>query len=239
MLWICLFCAACTPRLRPPEVGVEDREAAYDDVAVEALDLFLARQAHLLRVAHRLRTRGADLCGDEVAPVPSIAVWKAWKDLSRAFFWAFEQRFGSTQSMTVTAIVPGSAAERAGVTQGDEVLAVDHSKVRSVIDFYRGVRKARGSLELTIGRGSARHTFELKPDISCRYGVLLKPSDYLEAGQAAGDNIYVSTGLVRFAETDDELAAAVAHAIGRRILPGSVATTREGAARADPLATGP
>jgi S1-C subfamily serine protease len=70
--------------------------------------------------------------------------------------------FGAKEGVLVTAVVEGSAAEKAGVRAGDVITSVDGSPVRSPVDLTRALRDRAGDTEITLGLVRDRKELSLK-----------------------------------------------------------------------------
>jgi serine protease Do len=57
-----------------------------------------------------------------------------------------------------------SAADRAGLAQGDLVIEVDGSPVRSIGDLERGVRSAETEVDVSVLRGAEPRRFAVRFD---------------------------------------------------------------------------
>jgi len=235
-----MACWACTqplltPRLDTPTVEAPEREAAFDEISSQALDLFLERQARTQRIAYRLRTRGVALCGDEVGATAGLSLWRAWRDFSKAFFVAFEARFGSAKKLVVAGVADGSPGDIAGIRIGDRIEAVNGRRPTGIIDAYERIGRSSSGPRLTVQRGRKQRELSLSRVVACDAVVFLKPSDWLLSGQEIRGNGWITTGLLRFAQSDDELAALVANEIAHRFVPESVAPDLARETRADAI----
>ena len=61
--------------------------------------------------------------------------------------------------------------------------------------------------------------------VACHHEAFIEIGDLMLTDRARGDHFYVTSGFIRFAKTDDELALVVAHEIahrlaGMRVVPG-------------------
>lgn len=103
-----------------------------------------------------------------------------------------------------------------------------------------------GEARFTVRRGVLPKAFEdfpsavpdstpvaisLPADTACRYGVHVSRDQILNAS-ADGQNVYFTTAMMRFAGTDDELAAIVAHEVAHNAMGHLVAKQKNAAAGA-------
>lgn len=129
----------------------------------------------------------------------------------------------------VVAVVPGSAAERAGVRAGDRLVRVDgeaappatagpatFETTRATLDLLDRAA-ADGALALTVARGGGTEELTLAPPPACRVRPIVTGDDRARAS-TDGVNLKVSTGLLAEVPDDDELAAVVAHELAHIVL---------------------
>ena len=90
--------------------------AAFDFAAMRSVD------ARLARIAHRLTIANAPICSETV-PAPGL-VLHAIDQYEPAYRSAARATFGFAAPVAVETVVPGSAAERAGVRADDGLVAV-------------------------------------------------------------------------------------------------------------------
>lgn len=75
------------------------------------------------------------------------------------------------------------------------------------------VRKLGSSpIDLEVRRGSETFSVKVEPILACRYPVEIIADDRLNAF-ASGDKIIITTGMLRFIKSDDELALVLGHEI--------------------------
>lgn len=124
-------------------------------------------------------------------------------------------RFGGEGKAVIASVTAGSGAEKAGLKEGDEIVAVDGKEVKSAAEYIQAVgndRKAGDKLKITYIRGGEKHDTEvtlsapaaaetqvlmpgLAPDMASRgegevkVALVEKGSDAEKAGVKVGDII--------------------------------------------------
>ena len=117
----------------------------------------------------------------------------------------------------VRGLVPGSPAARAGIEDGDEITAVDGHGVTSAREVSEAMAGLSGnSLSLTVMTAGGKHRVVLEGASRCSYPVDLSLSDAINAF-ADGRRIGITTGMMRFVESDDELALVVGHELAHNV----------------------
>jgi hypothetical protein len=143
--------------------------------------------------------------------------------------------YGLDRGPGVLAVVADSPAARAGFAAGDIVLAVNGTPLppasempdsgrgdaaRRAVEAVEGRIEAelrRGPARLAVARGGATLTLELSPVPGCPARVRLARSDQMNAFANRGYAI-VTTALLGFIRSDDELAVVLGHEIAHTIL---------------------
>ena len=142
------------------------------------------------------------------------------------------ETYGLSGGFGVLYVVPGSAAERAGLTTGDEIVAVNgldlaqfkHAAIRGKASFDRTAKfadylentLANGPASLTVRRQSATVALHLAGQPGCGGRIALI---HRGAADAWSDGRYVAVTLamVELAADDSELAFVVGHEMAHNI----------------------
>lgn len=199
------------------------------DEAAAGLRQLQAEDLRVARVTYRLAVAGADLCLD-TGPLSGILVHGA-SQYSPDYRPAARQVFGLGDLPGVEGVVPGSAADRAGLVAGDTLLAVNgeaferYEAADKAADYAPvAAAKARlqaalakGPVTLHIKRGGEARTIRITPDTGCASTVQLLPSDTSDAG-ADGRMISITTEMVAQTHDDDELAVVIGHEMAHNAL---------------------
>ena len=197
-----------------PLTGTSDEAGEELRLNYLALDLMLEGQARVMRIADRMRIAGADLCGRKIAPVIGVYAprWQSirdrWreKDFVDPFVEAAQQRYALGSDPRVLVLVPGLAADRAGLQAGDLVTAVDGKPTKRVeIDLLRNRGKS-GVVRLTVEREGEIATLELDAEMGCsivsRFTFGTSINAYaMSFGNLTG--IYFYSGILEFLPADD------------------------------------
>ncbi|RMF20579.1 MAG: hypothetical protein D6760_11255 [Deltaproteobacteria bacterium] len=216
-LLVAMVAAGCGPQLRSPvlpDAAVEQERIKQQELALE---LFEQRFQRLLNVSGRLRVRGADLCGEGTAPYFGVE-WFSLEAFGEGFRSVAERRYGAGDTVRVFAVAAGSPAEAAGVRRGDVLVSVDgrpYSAPRQALEWLASWKDA--SLPLELRRDGRVRSVVLHGVRACRYRVELVHSDDVNAF-ADGNRVGITTGMMRFVESDDELALVVGHEIAHNVL---------------------
>ena len=200
---------------------------AADPDTAATFDALRQVDGRMAAIAYRLTTANAPLCRS-LAPTPGWAIHSlgqydpALRDQARA-------SFGFETPIAGEAVVPGSAAAKAGVRAGDSIESVDGRPIDSGAPGKDASSAARDAaveqiaglpadrpLSVELMREGRTRTVTIPASPGCRsaFEVLLGPGM-----TASADGRIVQIG-VRFFEryTDDEVAVVVAHELSHNIL---------------------
>ena len=184
--------------------------------------------ARVDRVAFNVFRAGRDLCGPQVAP-------------AFGFFLANEDSFDPAANVDgfdadelddryeVTRVVEGSPAAQAGLQVGDVLLSLGGQPVPQGPGTAAAVQRlgreaaAGQPMALTIERDDAQRTLTLTPVLACDIDVIVQRSWEINA-YTNGSLIQVRSGLLRFIESDNELALVLAHEVGHSIMKHATLT---------------
>ena len=207
-----LACATSTalPAASADSVRREQREQLR-----LAFQTQLERRTLLNGLAYPILRANADLCGDYVESIMGI-----YFDTARNMPDEARQAAARIFSMsddwhTVLSVTPGSGAARAGLRPGDVILFIegrrppasrDHRRINLLLD----AALADGVARMRVLRNGRTLTVAVAPERICAYPVLLVNDPGLNA-YADGRNIYITSGMLRFAQSPLDLQTVIAH----------------------------
>ncbi len=206
-----ILVAGCAPKSKFPQIdqGLAEAEARKQRAAV--VDATIRDYGRLRNIAFRIAVGNADLCGEKVGRAFGIqtvtldlfeGAWKA----------AWRSQLGVGDQPTIMVVVPDSPAERAGLRPGDRLLGIGGSAVGTGRNAMAAVRlpPRTGTMEFVVERDGFERRFAVTPVIACDYPTVLVRDDSVNAF-ADGKSQIFSTGMLRFAQQDEELALIVGH----------------------------
>ncbi len=219
--------AACShpapPRTDAGRVAEADAEAR--------LTALVAKDQRVAAVSWRLAVGNADLC-------PATRLKAGWT-LHAASQYGSELRRIAERTYGLQGDLPGilsapvaSPAERAGLRQGDVIVAVNGRPLSTGTaatargQTYDGLqanidrldRAARSdSMVLTVRRDGMERSVTVPPQRACAYDTQVEVRDDLRA-LSDGRTIFVSARLVDIAQDDDQLAFLLAHELAHAVL---------------------
>lgn len=181
------------------------------------LDLLAREDLRVATVFHRLATAGGDLCrrtgGQSGLVLHDRGQYGADARDEAARHFDLDDR------AAVLAVVPGSAADRAGFRIGDRLVAIN-GVARSAAGTRAAMAAADAPVSITVTRAGRTVALSLAPAAGCTGRIELVPSTRLDARAGEGV-IRIATALVEYAASDDELAFLIGHELAHvAIVPG-------------------
>jgi hypothetical protein len=223
-LFICmvvaLLASGCGTTLKQVVVSDEAVKIEREKQEDIAFSRFMDKQNRLYSISYPMLVASAELFTDKVRPTYGFMLHD--KDLyGKVLGKEYKEvavRHGIDEHVTVRYVYPESPADLADLRVGDRVLAINEKplKKENAIDAVRIVYKLNYPeerlLELLIEREGQTKKLAIDGVPACKYSVHMVNSDAVNAFASAG-GISITTGMIRFCETDKELALVVGHEI--------------------------
>ena len=213
-----LVLPGCAPSLK--QAPVDPSLAAQEAMKQRelALDLSMRRADRLRGVSYPLRRAATGLCNDEAKDM-GVALHDVTA-YPKEYRKAAVSLFGVGEVVQVRYVQPGFPVADAGLALRDTVVAIDGHEVGRTEDAIERLSRAahrQDSVLLSVGSATGRRDVFVRFVPVARYPVHLAADDIVNA-YADGANVYVATGMLRFAESDEELALVVGHELAHNCL---------------------
>ena len=217
-LALALILASCAPTAILPTVdsGAAQREAyLQQEIAIEA---FVDNLRRLYFIGGKILEANADLCGERSKPEYGFAL--ANRDYFPQDYWlAAYTLYGLDQSARVGLLLPDSPAAASGIVLGDHVLALDGEILPDGVALYAAYAKM---LEEAEGKPVMLDLMDRRVAVApiriCDYDMLLLNDIEVTNALADGDRIYVTGGMMRFAQAKEELAFVHSHELAHNVM---------------------
>ena len=217
---------ACSgPRTTSPDISDADALAEAQKQRQLVVERQLRDNRRLWDVGYPLLAEGAALCGE--ALVPSIGMRAlARQDIEGENATLMATVLGLTDRPEVIQVMPGSPAEDAGVEAGDVLMEIGTEPLPTGRDaelLERLLDKATvvgEPLTLKVRRGEETLYLNPVPEEICDYTLVLTDSEKINA-YADGEQIIMTRGMMRFAQTDQHLAVVVGHELAHNAMEHS------------------
>jgi len=180
-----------------------------------ALRVFQQRYERLMNVFYPLQIANPELCGEGTTQVSGFTTHSktSYED---NFQESANRIYRFNEDVLIRYVHPQSPAQRAGLSAVDRILAVEGEDVQgrsSEVDHLLGLALQKGDrLNLTVSHEGMTVNLAIEAVRGCAITVDLVNSDVVNA-VVLGSAIKVSTGMLKFAESDPELAVVLGHEI--------------------------
>lgn len=208
-----LFFSGCAV-MTGPAVSREEVYQATEELKIKALAFQIKQLQRLNKVTHRVvsSVRQEDV---KHPPQPFLGIVCASADKYLRKLYAL----GTGRGVVVVVVKDSGPADKAGIKVGDVVVSVDNLAIRGIQHYNRVVSRFKidDSVKIEISREGRPVSLTVKIGrVPVDIPVLLVDRQDVNAA-TDGSFIYVTTGLLYFIESDDELAAVIAHELAHAV----------------------
>ncbi|EIJ46568.1 hypothetical protein GWL_08080 [Herbaspirillum sp. GW103] len=207
---------------KPATTTTQAPRPVADNPQQQQLRELIAQQDRLYRVAAPLLTSNAQLCRGNSR---NLLGFTAKNKYSFPIEFADTARsLGYDDRLQVTGVLPGSGAEQAGIQRGDVLISVagkpmpqgtDAERQAAVLLSPLVVKKA--PIALGIQRNGQNSIVSVPLTYACAFSIELGNADNVNT-YADGRRVLITRGMLRFTQSDDELAYLIAKEMAHNIL---------------------
>ena len=223
-VFITVFLASCiaptTQRTKPNEEAVAIEAEKQREIAVKE-----ASKSHyrLLRVGGPILKKSLPFCKDRKRK--SIGIIYANKfNYDENFQNIAVSKLGLDDALEITYAIDSYPAAKAGFKAGDVLLSVNGKDIPIGKDaskkFSKLLKKEmedNAQLSFQVARNNITESLNVVPIEVCDYPLILTNDDVVNAF-ADGNNIYITQGMMDFADSENELALVVAHELAHNTM---------------------
>lgn len=212
-------CAPTTQRARV-SAGTVANEAHLQ--RMYALERAVQYRERVDRVSYPILTSAVKDCGDNLKSYHGVLIANryAWKEEYQS---AASEKFGLSDRPQVFFVTPDSPADDAGLMKGDVMVSINGSPSPTGNNSIQRITKQfdqntkSGTIVLEVLRNGEKLTKTMILEPICNYPVNISDSDEVNA-YADGLQIVITKGMLRFAETDQELALVISHELAHNTM---------------------
>lgn len=226
-LALVLVAAACAPVTQAPRVDPELTKAEAEKQRLLVVERYIADLRRLNAIAFRIFTANADFCREKgkSAGAFGFKVGNAYS-FPKDYETGARHAVGDSGLIRIVAVAPDSPAGRAGMHEGDAVLALNgilapkgqnEAAAKDFGNLLAEQVKTGDPVVFRVRREKEEMEFAPRPVASCDYGYGIDPKDIVNAS-ADGKSIQIAKGMMRFVETDEELATVVGHELAHNLM---------------------
>lgn len=212
-------CTTTTKRVHVDPIAAAEEAQRQSEYAARD---YLSNKVRLEQISFPLLLAATEFCEDDLRRGIGVSVANKYmfpKELRSAVYdlWTLGDE------LRIVGVVPNSPADRAGIEFGDLVVEIDNREVKSgkkaaehFLKLMRDDLQDR-EVDLVVDRQGERVALVVVPEDMCDYPMLLNHDDAVNAF-ADGRSVILTTGMLRFAPTDNELAVVVGHEIAHNAM---------------------
>ena len=177
-----------------------------------------ARYERLQKVGYPILKNSSELCENTIN---SLGVMFNAYVTSDKYSDIEKEVYEIDDRLLLTYVIPSSSAFKSGLRSNDEIVSIND--IKATIDkekFHKELEKLRAksdSLKVVYKRQGEERVATFDPDLICNYPILLVQNDSVNAF-ANGSQIGITTGMIRFAQKDEQLGLVIAHELGHNIM---------------------
>ena len=203
-----------------------DPERVHSEAEVQrtiALESLFFDEIRINRVSFPLLKTALPLTGKPARPY--LGIYFANKHSFQQHFQETASKYyGVEEQLTILDVVPHSPADESGLMKGDILLSLNQEvlpvggKAPQLMDSILTRHLAPNEpCALSIVRGDQILHLDIVPAAIADYETVLSRKQNVNA-RATGKKIIINRGLLRFAETDNELALVISHEIAHNVM---------------------
>ena len=209
-----LFLSSCAPMSKGPRIS---DEAAFKEAAIQqeiAAKEFMQDTLRVDRLSTPIRLANVSMCGERVAPYWGIGL--ATKDSFPDQIKDGMNRLYNLQEQPTVYLVNKNSPAYGTLKNGDVIVMANDKKVsagRSGINQLAKIQQNGSSpdpIKLGISRSGKNIAVTIKPKLACSSQFYVANDETVNA-YADGTNVFVTKGMLRFAQKDTELALVMGH----------------------------
>lgn len=222
-----------TPGVIPEQAQARPEITPQIAAAAETLTRMATLQDRLYRVAAPLLIDNAELCTKHARNLLGFTAKNRYTYPGQ-YNEAAWLVLGMGERLQVTNVLNGSGAARAGLRQGDRLVAAGGqplpegpNALSQAGAVFGPIVSKQANLPLSIERDGKARDLTIPVTRACAFAIELGNADNINA-YADGGRVMVTRGMMGFARNDDELAYVVARTMAHNML-GHAATQRNAA----------
>ncbi len=186
-----------------------------------ALKRMLGEDKRVKDIAYPILKANASLC-KSTAQNLGIFFWNE-HIVPKEYKEAANIHFGVGEVLQVQEIYKGSPASKAELKTGDKLIAINDVQIPSgknavnkAVELMDSVKEPE--VKITVNRDGQEFAKTIKRETICDYGIVFNPDDTSINAFADGKNIHIPRGMLRFIDSDTELALILSHELAHNAM---------------------
>lgn len=186
------------------------------------LKALIGLQDRLYDVAAPLLVNNALLCRNNARNLLGFTAKTKYSYTSE--FIEAASALGLSDQLQVTGVLAGSGAAKVGLQRGDLLVSIQDKPVPAGADAERQTAlllgplvNGRNSIKVIIARNGANQTLNIPLTRACAFGIELGNTENV-ISYADGRRVLISSGMMKYTKSDDELALVIAKEMAHNTL---------------------
>lgn len=231
-----LVCSCAQPTTRRPSINHYNLNSIRRSHVRSALEYEVSRDTRINSIFYQLKKNtGPELCNKKLAPDTGIGYGKTSLRPRYSFFYS---KAANTEhddlkkvikqpeeSIWVRYVVPGSAADKAGIKRKDRVVSIYNMNIPSgsrfeeqFIEIIEKHKKDDMPVDIQVDRNGQILNFNFEPDMVCAYNLYIDKKSQTINAYADGEDVYLTSEIIDYMDDDNDLAAVLAHELAHNTM---------------------
>ena len=223
VIFLLFILGGCTPVLKQPELPKEEIETEREKQREIALNTLIERQIRLYKTGFPLLKGAVNFYTKK--PILSLGILiHSSKNYKKEDLPIISKKYRIEDSPTILYVHPHFGAYNAGLKINDRIIEINKKKVESIENISKimeGIDLSKEKVEVIVDRNGEILTFNVPTTKICPFSFVLytdpQVGDSINAS-TDGQTIYATPGLLRFIQSDTELAFVLSHEIAHAVL---------------------
>lgn len=232
--------ACATPSANLPATNYYDKEAIRRDHKQYGMNYAKERDKRIQSVFYQIvKNTGPELCNRKLHPGlgfghgvrrPRLSWWQSLNAEQKAEEEDLKELSPRAEDNTIYVryVIPGSAADKAGLKEHDRILSVfglavpNGNNVRTHFQKMLDKNLTNSQLglpvEMEVARRGKTIRLSIEPDEICPYQLLIDKSSHEVNAYSDGENVYLTEEIIDYLQEDIDLAAVLSHELAHNTL---------------------
>lgn len=205
-------CASVATRL--PDISLPDLAAERASQETRAFAEIDRLHARLWDVAYPILAENTDLCPKTRPDIGAVTY--SLKSYPKDMREAAARELGAKDELSIRRVIKGGVADKAGLKAGDILLSEKGTPISATGKSMQAQLK-NGAANINVRRGDKQISVNVVPLEICDYNVKLSMRSTINA-YATSRSIVMTSGIMNFTQSDEELALIVAHELAHNTM---------------------
>lgn len=229
-------CSCASPTTKRPPINHYDLDAIRRSHVRSSLEAEISREARINSIFYQLKKNtGPELCDKKLSPDTGIGYGKT---KLRPRYRFLNSKAVNTEyddwkkvlkqpedSIWVRYVVPGSAADKAGIKKRDRIVSIYNMNVptggqfaENFLDIMEKHKKDDMPVDIEVERNGKILNFNFAPDMVCSYNLYIDKTSQTINAYADGEDVYLTSEIIDYMENDNDLAAVLSHELAHNTM---------------------